>query len=459
VTGSGHGENPIEADASHRYAAPHGEGVRFATPAPCRIVTLCAASGVCEKERSRTHQPDLSGLSIVSLSRPVIRLRKGEGRRVRAGAPWAFSNEIVLDDATKKLEPGRPVELAAPDGTPMGSGYFNPRSLIAIRLLGSPQAEFGPDFFAARLIRALSLREALFAEPFYRLAHAEGDQLPGVVIDRFGDTLVVQITTAGMEHLTEPLLSALDKVVAPECVILRNDAQARALEGLEPYVRVVKGEPPARLIVRENGAVYFADPQAGQKSGWYYDQRDNRLFMAQLAEGKRVLDAYCYTGGFAVLTAARGAAHVTGLDSSSAALDLARAAAEENAIASLCSFSKAEMFEALERLAQDRRQFDIVIADPPPFAPSRKDVESGARAYRKLARLAAALVAPEGYLLLASCSHNISPERFGDECAAGLVRASRTARLIRQAGASPDHPVHPLLPETAYLKALVYAVE
>ena len=213
------------------------------------------------------------------------------------------------------------------------------------------------------------------------------------------------------------------------------------------------------MTVQENGARYLADPQAGQKSGWYYDQRDNRRFIAGLARGKRVLDAYCYSGGFAVLAAVQGAAHVTGLDSSAPALDLARAAAQVNGVDALCTFRKAEIFAELERLGHTTERFDLVIADPPPFAPSRKDVETGARAYRKLARLAASLVAPGGYLMLASCSHNMPAERFALECAAGIGRAGRSARLIRQAGAGPDHPVHPMLLETAYLKALAYAVD
>jgi 23S rRNA (cytosine1962-C5)-methyltransferase len=395
----------------------------------------------------------------LTMQRPVIRLRPREGRRVKSGAPWVFSNEIVLDGAAKALPPGTPVELAADGGTPLGSGYFNPRSLIAVRLLAPPQTEFDQAFFAGRLRRALLLRETLFGEPYYRLVHAEGDLLPGVIIDRFGETVVVQITTAGMERLTDALLSALDEVIAPANVILRNDTPARALEALELYVRVAKGSAPQPLMVEENGVRYFADPQAGQKSGWYYDQRENRRFMASLVRGKRVLDAYCYSGGFAVLAAVQGAADVLGLDSSLPALDLAKAAATGNGVDELCRFKKADVFEELERLAQQRETFDIVIADPPPFAPSRKDVEAGARAYRKLARLAAALVAPSGYLMLASCSYNVSAERFGAESGAGIARAGRTARLLRQAGAGPDHPVHPMLPETAYLKALTYAVD
>jgi 23S rRNA (cytosine1962-C5)-methyltransferase len=395
----------------------------------------------------------------VKSTRPVIRLKPREGRRVKSGAPWVFSNELALDAAVKALPPGTLVELATEDGAPIGAGYFNPKSLIAVRLLGKPETAFDVAFFAERLRHAMALRKAFFSEPYYRLVHAEGDLLPGVVIDRFGDTVVVQITTAGMEHLTDTFLAALDDVIAPACVILRNDTPARTLEALESYVRVAKGDAPQQLTVKENGVLYLADPQAGQKSGWYYDQRDNRHFMAGLARGKRVLDAYCYSGGFAVLAAVQGGTHVIGLDSSAPALDLARAAAQANSVDSLCTFRKADVFTELERLAHTNERFDIVIADPPPFAPSRKDIESGARAYRKLARLATSLVAQGGYLMLASCSHNMVAERFALECAAGIHRASRSARLIRQAGAGPDHPVHPMLPETAYLKALAYAVD
>jgi 23S rRNA (cytosine1962-C5)-methyltransferase len=370
-----------------------------------------------------------------------------------------FSNEIVLDAAAKALPSGTAVELAAEDGAPIGAGYFNSKSLIAVRVMGPPGTAFGTEFFVERLRRALAVREAFFAEPYYRLVHAEGDRLPGVVVDRFGDTVVVQITTAGMERLTDEFLAALDEVIAPSYVILRNDTPARALESLDSYMRVAKGEAPAPMIVRENGVSYVADPQAGQKSGWYYDQRDNRAFIAGLARGKRVLDAYCYSGGFAVLAAVAGAISVTALDSSAPALKLAEAAAQANSVGAICSFKKADVVEELERLAATGERFDIVIADPPPFAPSRKDIEAGARAYRKLARLAASLVAPNGYLMLASCSHNMSAERFALECASGLERAGRTARLVRASGAGTDHPVHPMLPETAYLKALAYAVD
>jgi 23S rRNA (cytosine1962-C5)-methyltransferase len=387
---------------------------------------------------------------------PIIRLKSRESARLRAGSPWVFSNEIAMDAAAKALAPGSQVSLAASDGTILGTGYFNPRSLISVRLLAKEPCLFDADFFVRRLRTALSLREKLYDAPFYRLVHAEGDGMPGLVIDRFGDTCVVQITTAGMELLSDAVLAAIDTVIAPEHVILRNDAPSRALEGLESYVRVTKGEPSLPLIVQENGIRYFADPAGGQKTGWYYDQRDNRAFAAKLAAGANVLDAFSYTGGFGVLAACAGAKRVTLLDSSEAALGWAEKAAEENGIGEKCVFVKADAMLELEKRSANER-YDVVICDPPPFVRAKKDLESGARAYRKLARLGATLTAPGGYLLLASCSHNISPERFAQECAAGIARSDHvSAALIHQAGAGADHPVHPALPETAYLKALVY---
>jgi 23S rRNA (cytosine1962-C5)-methyltransferase len=213
------------------------------------------------------------------------------------------------------------------------------------------------------------------------------------------------------------------------------------------------------MSIEENDATYFANPGGGQKTGWYYDQRDNRAFLAKLARGRSVLDCYCYTGGFAILAAKQGAREVAAVDSSQPALSLAEEAATANGIAKLCKFVKADVLAELERLVGAAESFDIVIADPPPFVKSRKDLESGARAYRKLARLAASVTAKGGMLLLASCSHNMPRERFEQECAIGLARAGRRAALIREAGASPDHPIHPMLTETAYLKSLVYALD
>jgi 23S rRNA (cytosine1962-C5)-methyltransferase len=387
-------------------------------------------------------------------------LKPREGRRVRGGAPWIFSNEIALDAQAKSLAPGTVVEVQGDDGHSFGPGYFNPGSLIAVRLFETgAQTDINRRFFAERIGRGLSLRNALFAKPFYRLVHAEGDRLPGLVIDRFGDTCTVQITTAGMEALAETILAALDDVLAPANVILRADSPARSQEGLPSYVRVAKGEAPHHFALEENGSRYFVDLTGGQKTGWYFDQRDNRAFIASLACGRSLLDVYCHSGGFAVLAARAGACNAHGIDSSSAALALADDSAAANGVSGNCRFIKADAMEELERLAAANERFDMMVCDPPPFVKSRKDLESGARAYRKLARLAARVVAPNGFLLLASCSHNMPVDRFQMENAAGIARAGRSAKLIRATGAGLDHPIHPMLPETAYLKALVYALD
>jgi 23S rRNA (cytosine1962-C5)-methyltransferase len=389
------------------------------------------------------------------MSRKTIILPKG--RRARSGSPWIFANEIRMDEAAKAIASGSIVNVRGEDGREFGTGTFNPKSLIAVRLLAEAcDTAIDRDFFSARIGRALALRSAFYDKPFYRLCHAEGDGVPGLVIDRFDDTLTVQIGTAGMEKQIEAILGALEARLKPKTVILRNDTPSRALEGLESYVRTAKGEG-ARIALEENGCRYLADLASGQKTGWYYDQRDNRAFIAALAKDKSVLDAYSYTGGFGLLAAKAGAKEVVCLDSSAPALALVEESARANKVA--IQAVKADVFEELERLKGADEIFDIVVADPPPFVKSKKDLEAGARAYRKLARMAADVTAPGGFLLVASCSHNIPQERFAAECAAGIARTGRAAALIRSAGAGPDHPVHPLLPESAYLKALVYALD
>jgi 23S rRNA (cytosine1962-C5)-methyltransferase len=390
----------------------------------------------------------------MSDSRPIIRLQPNRDRRASHGHPWVYSNEIAMTAEAKALPPGILVEVQASDGRPIGVGFFNPRSLIAVRVLDRTRgAVIDSGFLAARLTRALALRESLYDEPFYRLVHAEADGLPGLVIDRYGDVVVAQLNTAGMDRLSDDLLAALDAVIAPRVVVLRNDSTAREQEGLTREVRVAKGEMDGPIEVRENGARFLADLSGGQKTGWFFDQRDNRAFMAGLAKGRRVLDVYSYTGGFGIQAAVAGAAAVTACDSSEPALALARQAAQLNGVGDRMKFVRAEAFAEMERLVGQGERFDMVICDPPAFVKSQKDLQTGARGYRKLAKLGSALVEPGGYLFIASCSHNMPVERFAEELAHGLGQSHRTGRILRSAGAAPDHPVHPMLPESAYLKA------
>jgi 23S rRNA (cytosine1962-C5)-methyltransferase len=389
--------------------------------------------------------------------RPVVHVKPHQAKRARMGAPWLFSNEIVMTAELKTLSPGGLVDVVGDDGFAFGTGYFNSQSLISVRLLARENGKrIDEGYFARRIARALSLRAAMLPTADCRLVNAEGDGLPGLTIDRFGSTVVVQITTAGMEALLEPLIAALEATLAPENIVLRADAPARAFEGLDVYIRAAKGEA-GRIAVEENGVRYFADLSAGQKTGWYYDQRENRAFIASLARGRSLLDVCCYSGGFALAAAKAGAAETAGIDSSAPALLLAEEAAAANRLE--CKFLKADAFAKLEELAAAKETFGTVVADPPPFVKSRKDVEAGARAYRKLAKLAATVTAKEGFLMLASCSHNMTADRFAAECAAGIARTGRSARLIRQSGAAFDHPIHPMLPESAYLKALTYAMD
>jgi 23S rRNA (cytosine1962-C5)-methyltransferase len=393
-------------------------------------------------------------------TRPVIAFQADRHRRLMAGHPWAYSNELALTPAHKALEPGSLVTLATAAGEPIGTALFNPRPLISARMLTRDvAAPIDRGFLATRLEQALSLRARLFDAPYYRLIHAEADGLPGLVVDRFGDVVVVQLNSAGMERLRAPLLDALDDVLAPRAVVLRNDSPARASEGLALETTVARGTLDAPVELVENGCRFLADVVAGQKTGWFYDQRDNRAAVAKVAVAARVLDLFAHTGGFGVLAALGGAAEVTLTDSSKPALALALDSAARNGVAARCRALDGEVFATLERLVAAGGAWDVVVADPPAFVKSRKDLAVGLRAYRKLVRLAAALVAPGGFLFVASCSHNVGPDAFAEQVCGGLSRARRSGRIVRAAGAASDHPVHPFLPESAYLKALLLQLD
>jgi 23S rRNA (cytosine1962-C5)-methyltransferase len=393
-------------------------------------------------------------------ARPAILLQPGRHRRAEAGHPWIYSNEVVMDAAAKALPPGTLVSLRTAGGDPLGIATFNPHTLVSARLLDRDvKRRIDADFFAARLESALTLRRRLYVEPYYRLVHAEADGLPGMVADRYGEALVLQLNTAGMALLEAELVAACEAALAPKTILLRNDSPARALEGLEGELRLAKGAVAGPLELVENGARFLADPREGQKTGWFFDQRDNRRFVAALCPGARVLDLYGYTGGFAVQAAMAGAEAVLAIDRSEPALALAVEAAALNGVGPRCRFQRADVFGALDSLVAARERFDVVIADPPAFVKSKKDLGAGLRGYRKLARLAASLVAPAGVLFIASCSHNVEPPDFAEAVRRGLEDARRTGRILRSAGAAPDHPVHPWLPESAYLKAQLLALD
>ena len=414
------------------------------------------AASVTENIAAGTDGPGLDDPA----TRPQIALLPGAQRRAEGGHPWIYSNEIAIDAVARALPSGTVVTVRRADARPFGVALFNPHALIAARLLDrDANRTITTRFFSRRIERALRIRERLYPTPCYRLVHAEADGLPGLIVDRFGAVIVVQTNAAGMERLLSPASEALRALLSPEAIVLRNDSPARSLEGLPLYSRVAHGAVGGPVTLDENGVRFQADVIGGQKTGWFYDQRDNRNFVAALAGGARLLDLYCYSGGFAVTAAVRGADSVLGIDRSEAALALAEASAHLNGVAGRCTFRRGDVFVEAASLAASGERFDIVVADPPPFARAKRDVPAALRGYRKLARLAAQLTAPGGFLFVASCSHNVGAAEFADSVRRGLADAGRGARILRSSGAGPDHPAHPALPETAYLKALMLALD
>lgn len=393
-------------------------------------------------------------------TRPLLRVNPKQAARLKSGVPWVYSNEVIMDRAAKSLAPGSLVDVVGEQGSQFGTATFNPHSLIAARILSAtPSAVIDAGFFASRFRAARALRDRLIGKPFYRLIHAEADGCPGLVVDRFDNVLVAQSGTAGMDRLERQWSEALVQVFAPRALFIKNDAPARAHEGLTEDIRCAMGDADTQASVEEGEVHHRFAPLDAQKTGWYFDQRDNRQFLVNLSAGQRLLDAFSYTGALGLAASKRGAANVVMLDSSAPALDRAMATMRDNGLSGSIEARRCDAMQELEAMGPRGDRFDIVSCDPPPFVRARKDLEAGARGYRKLARLCAQLVSPGGLLCIASCSHAISAERFQEECAIGILRTGRQARIIRAIGAGPDHPVHPMLPETAYLKSLVYQLD
>ncbi|MDI5890128.1 class I SAM-dependent rRNA methyltransferase [Halomonas rhizosphaerae] len=385
-----------------------------------------------------------------------LRLKKNADRRLKAGHLWLYSNEIDIQATPlKEIEAGAQVVVEAANGKAMGVAYVNPHSLICARMVSRDPAQgLDRSLLVHRLNQALALRQRLYDKPFYRLVHGEGDLLPGLVIDRFGDVLVVQLNTAGMQAVLPELLDALDKVLSPSSVVLRNDTSGRRQEGLEAGVEVVKGELPDQVLLEENGVQFVAPVLDGQKTGWFFDHRVNRAWLNGLVAGKRVLDLFSYVGGWGVQAAANGAREVLCVDASGPALERVAENAALNGLHEQVAVGEGDAFEVLAALKAEGEEFDVVILDPPAFIRKRKDIPNGERAYGKLNREAMRLLGRDGLLLSASCSMHLAPERLVDVVRGAVRHQDRQGQILFQGHQGPDHPVHPAIPETSYLKAL-----
>ncbi len=394
-------------------------------------------------------------------SLPVVRLRpKAEARAIRHGFPWVYADELVTDRRTQALAPGAFAVLEDAERRPLGLVTVNPASKIIARVLDrNPEAVIDRGWIAARLARALALRERLYAAPFYRLVHAEADGLPGVVIDRFGEAAVIQPNAAWAEAMIGDLAAALAEVTGVTTIVKNGTGRARGLEGLAEETVLLAGALDGPVPVPMNGAIYMADLLGGQKTGLFFDQRPNHAFAARLAKGARVLDVFSHVGGFALAALAGGAESALAIDGSAAALELAGQGARATGVADRFATRKGDAFATMEALAEEGARFDLVVCDPPAFAPSKPSLEAGLRAYERVARLAAPLVAPGGFLCLCSCSHAADLAQFRNASARGIGRGGRRAQLLHTGFAGPDHPQLPQLAESAYLKALFFRLE
>ena len=386
---------------------------------------------------------------------PSLRLKKHEDRRLRSGHAWVYSNEVdVKHTPLGNFQPGDVVQVEDARGKPLGMAFINPATLICARLYSRsvPQA-LDQAYLVKRLRQALELREMVFAQPFYRLVYGESDGLPGLVVDRFDTVLVVQITTAGMERVRDQLMDALETVLHPAVILLRNDSPARQLEGLENYVETVLGSLPERVELEENGTRFAAPLSGGQKTGWYYDHRLNRLRMQTYVKNCRVLDVFSYIGAWGVQALQAGASNVTCVDSSETFLALARENASLNGRGNDIQTIAGDAFEVLKALRTEGEQYDVVVLDPPAFIKRRKDMKEGSVAYQRINRLAMQLISPGGVLVSASCSWHLKRSQLLEAMRKAAAINGQNLQILEQGHQGPDHPVHPMMAETDYLKA------
>ena len=384
----------------------------------------------------------------------VLRLKRGEERRLAAGHVWVFSNEIDTGSTPlTAFAPGAVAQVRTQRDAFVGYACVNPHALICARILSRDEARPVDGVLIERRLRtALALRERLTGAPYYRWVFGESDQLPGLVLDRYGAVVVGQIATAGMEALREEVAAAVRAVLAPAVLYWKNDSAARELEHLPRFTAAAFGALPANIEVTEGGLSFTAPLAEGQKTGWFYDQSANRARLARyVAAGARVLDVCSYVGAWAVTALRHGAARAHCVDTSQAALEFAQLNAARNGTA--VQVLRADAFEALRSLTEQGERFDLVILDPPAFIKRKKDTPKGQAAYRKLNQLALGLLADEGLLVSCSCSYHLAPEELVSAIQSAARHSGRFVQILEAGGQSPDHPVHPAIPETRYLKA------
>jgi len=395
----------------------------------------------------------------------ALYLRKGEERRLRAGHDWIYSNEIdTARSPLKGLEPGQTVDILTQKGQWLARAYANPYSLIVARITSrDPGVSLDRPELERRLRAAAELRDRMYPANCYRWVYGESDNLPGLVVDRYGDFAVVQINTAGMERLRNEVVQALMAVAKLRGILLRCDSALRSLENLPDYVETAHGFVPEEVELVENGVAFLAPLLTGQKTGWFFDQADNRRRARPLLAADSVIDAFCYAGGWGVNAALAGARRVTFIDSSENALEYARRNAERNGVAARCAFLRSDVNRALDELAVSGAiagaNDAALIVDPPAFVKRKKDLRAGAAAYERLHQHALGLLSGGGFLVSCSCSQHVDRDSFLQLLQRGSVKAGRRMRLLCEGGQSADHPIHPAMPETRYLKALFLQVE
>ncbi len=386
-----------------------------------------------------------------------IRLTRGREHALLDGYLWVYAGHIA--DVAGEPAPGDVVDVCTHSGRLIGRGFFNPHSKIRVRLLTGRDEPLNDAFWTRRLGRACSFRRRVVSETTaYRLVHGESDFLPGLIVDRYGDVLVMQLLSFGMERRKERLADLLMRESGATAVYLRNDAHARSLEGLPVEQGFLRGGGATRIEVQEGRARFVVDIEHGQKTGWFCDQRENRLAAASLAGGAAVLEAFCHTGAFGIQAALHGAASVLGLDVSREAVAMARAHAVSNKVDGRCAYREADAFEELRRLERAGDRFDLVVLDPPSFARSKQAVPQALAGYKQINLRALRLVKPDGMLVSCSCSHHVSEEQFWSMLQEAARDARRPLRLIERRSQARDHPVLVAMPETRYLKCVIVQV-